>query len=240
MHLICRAAVLSLKCLALMTRWPTWCSWMHPSSCPLCERCIFPNMRMKRPRRNQLQENCGHRKNPSRNWFEIMLVRELGRFRARFTAPRVAVLLTLVFGCQISGVRDVSPVQTMLLRVSRPGEQNRPLRTIGPDRRRALVVCANRHIARQLNAQTPLRVDDVTTLQSVVAMDAVLLYNQSVEVDVQDVTSGDRTRMEATIRSNVCSLSEMRLTISFGGTYAYIWSDRSGRLIHRVRIDRCP
>ena len=104
---------------------------------------------------------------------------------------------------------------------------------------RAVVACANAHAARQLNTQTPIRVDEVTSLQSVVAMDTLLVYNNQVNLDAGDIPAEARRRLEQNTRDYVCRSNEMRQTIANGGSYGYVWLDRSGALIHQTRIETC-
>jgi len=104
---------------------------------------------------------------------------------------------------------------------------------------RAVVACANAHAARQLNAQTPIRVDEITSLQSIVAMDTLLIYNNQVNVDARDIPAEAKFRLEQNTRDYVCRSPEMRQTIVNGGSYGYVWIDRSGALIHQARIEAC-
>jgi hypothetical protein len=102
-----------------------------------------------------------------------------------------------------------------------------------------VVACANAESARQLNAQMPMRVDEVTTVESVAAFGAEFVYNVRVEVDAAAVTGQMRDQLSAGTRNYVCNAADMRRTIGNGGSYRYRWADRSGRTVNEVLIDRC-
>ena len=102
-----------------------------------------------------------------------------------------------------------------------------------------VVACANAESARQLNAQMPMRVDEVTTVESVAAVGAEFVYYVRVDVDAATITGAIRDNLSAGTRNYVCNAADMRRTIGNGGSYRYRWSDRSGRAVNEVLIDRC-
>ena len=102
-----------------------------------------------------------------------------------------------------------------------------------------VVVCANREATRQLDARTPFRVDEVTTMDSVEADGPTVIYRQRVAVEARNVTDAMRASLEQTVRANVCGNSQMRNTISLGGAYTYVYVDRAGAFLHRIDIRRC-
>lgn len=102
-----------------------------------------------------------------------------------------------------------------------------------------VVACANAESARQLNAQMPMRVDEVTTVESVAAFGPEFVYNVRVEVDAAGVTAAMRDNLSAGTRNYVCNAADMRQTIGNGGRYRYRWADRAGRPVNEILIDRC-
>ena len=102
-----------------------------------------------------------------------------------------------------------------------------------------VVACANAESARQLNAQMPMRVDEITTVESVAAFGPEFVYNVRLDVDSAAVTGQMRDQMSAGTRSYVCNAADMRRTIGNGGSYRYRWADRAGRTVNEVLIDRC-
>ena len=121
----------------------------------------------------------------------------------------------------------------------RPGEEQRPMASMSRTERLALVACANRYAAEQINAQTPMRVDEYTTLESVQVEGATVIYNQRVTVDRRNVTATVKQQLDQTVRANVCASEQMRNTISYGGAYRYVWTDSSGNFLHRLDITGC-
>lgn len=103
--------------------------------------------------------------------------------------------------------------------------------------RRAGVKCIIREVAADINAQAPLRINDVTTLRSALASGMILQYQYEVDLDARDISADDLSRLDEGTRANACS--EMRFALSMGASFAYVWLDRTGRIIHRLRIDRC-
>lgn len=120
-----------------------------------------------------------------------------------------------------------------------PEEARRPLASFTPEQKRAFVACANREAARQVNPQLPKRVDQITTLTSIAAEDATVVYNYTVDVDAGTITDSARRQLEQATRASVCRQANMVQTMAMGGSYAYVWADRAGRPIHQLRIDAC-
>jgi hypothetical protein len=112
-----------------------------------------------------------------------------------------------------------------------------PLSRVPLAARRAAVRCINREVAADINAQAPLRINDTTTLRSALASGMMLQYQYEVDLDAQDFSPDDISRLDSTTRANACS--EMRFALSMGATFSYVWVDRNGRIIRHLRIDRC-
>lgn len=104
---------------------------------------------------------------------------------------------------------------------------------------REIVACVNRESARQLNAQTPLRIDEGTILDSVEAVGLQLTYRVTIDVDGAEVTDGDRAAIIEATRASVCESDDIRQTMSHGGSYAYVWRDRAGRTVGETVIADC-
>lgn len=102
-----------------------------------------------------------------------------------------------------------------------------------------VVACANAESARQLNAHMPMRVDEITIVESVAAFGPEFVYNVRVEVDAAAVTGEMRGNLSAGTRNYVCNAADMRQTIGNGGRYRYRWADRAGRPVNEILIDRC-
>jgi len=120
-----------------------------------------------------------------------------------------------------------------------PGDATRPIGAFSDSERRDLIACANREVVRQMSPRLPLRIDDVTSMTSVVASGPLLTYTVRVDVDASQLTQANIQQLDRTTRANVCGQAPMRQTISYGGAYAYVWVDRAGRQVHQLRIDSC-
>jgi hypothetical protein len=112
-----------------------------------------------------------------------------------------------------------------------------PLSRVPAAARRAAVACVNREVAAAINAQAPLHINSITTLRSAFAVGTVLQYQYEVDANAQDFTPDDISDLDKIGRANSCP--EMGFAISMGATFAFVWLDRNGRIIHRLRIERC-
>lgn len=120
-----------------------------------------------------------------------------------------------------------------------PADYDRPMDSFTPDEREAMIACAMRRSAALLNAQMPHRVDEITTLESVDAAGTMVIYNNRVDIDAGAVRAEHRAALEQATRQHVCQQADMVQTISFGGSYRYIWRDTRGALVHDLIVNRC-
>ena len=105
--------------------------------------------------------------------------------------------------------------------------------------RNAMLSCLARESARVINAQLPMRLDDITTLRSVAADGPELTYVSDVEVDAAGLSAAENEALIETTRAYVCSQPLMRAAVSAGSSYRYIWFDRTGAEFNRITIERC-
>ena len=134
------------------------------------------------------------------------------------------------------GQADVDPA---VLACIPPALRDRRMSEVSAAQRRPVIACILRHSARTLNAQTPIRMGE-DVLESAIAADVTIYYNMVLAVTAAEFGAGDRQRLAERTRSNVCSAPDMRRTIGYGGVFAYNWFDRERRLLHQLRVDRCP
>lgn len=120
-----------------------------------------------------------------------------------------------------------------------PGMEKAPVSSSTPRQRIMILTCAQREVAREINSQTPIRVDDSTTLYATVAAGTTLIYNMRTTLRAEDVTPAFRAAQDEATRTNVCSLPDMRQLLSLGAAYEYLWWDQSGHFLHSVKIERC-
>lgn len=115
----------------------------------------------------------------------------------------------------------------------------RPADGFSPAARTAMLTCLARESARVIGSQLPLRVDEITTLRSVVADGPELTYLNDVEVDAAGLTGEQSAALIETTRAYVCGQPLMRAAVSAGSSYRYIWFDRTGAEFNRMTIERC-
>jgi len=121
----------------------------------------------------------------------------------------------------------------------RPGDANRPIAAFSDAERIELIACANREVVRVMTPRLPIQVDALTSLTSVVANGPMLTYNSRVDIDASQLAPAQIQQLHQATRTNVCGQAPMRQTISMGGAYAYVWTDRNGRSLPPLRIDSC-
>lgn len=121
----------------------------------------------------------------------------------------------------------------------RPGDANRPISAFSDAERRELIACANREVVRIITPRLPIQVDALTSLTSVVASGPMLTYNSRVDIDASQLSPAQVQQLHQATRANVCGQAPMRQTISIGGAYAYVWTDRNGRSLPPLQISSC-
>lgn len=127
-----------------------------------------------------------------------------------------------------------------VVRACVPADQlDRPMNEFSPRERAAMVACWLRASADQIAGQLPLRVDNVTVLQSVTAEGQQVTYQYEVSVDSAQIDDARRAALIQSTRDFVCGRENMRTTMSYGGSFRYIWRDQAGIEITRTVIDRC-
>lgn len=105
--------------------------------------------------------------------------------------------------------------------------------------RRRIVACIDAEAARQLNAQLPRQIDDVTRLDRITTSGPLLTYHYSVSRRVAELPANIIPAMEQSTRAHVCAQQTMVRTLALGGSYGYRWVDPDGREIHQLTITSC-
>lgn len=116
---------------------------------------------------------------------------------------------------------------------------NRPPEDFPPEQRVQIVSCVNAAAARQVNAQLPRMMDEVTRLDRITTEGPLLTYHATVLRAASSLPAGSGERLASTARRTVCANPQMRQNIQIGGQYGYRWVDNQGVLIGEVRIDGC-
>jgi hypothetical protein len=120
-----------------------------------------------------------------------------------------------------------------------PSDMNRPPSDFTEEQRRQIVGCINTAAARQVNAQLPKQIDEITRLDSLSTEGPLLTYHYPMLRPASSLPAGAAERLGTMTRTMVCGQAQMRQTLQLGGSYAYRWVDNAGALIHEIRIDAC-
>ncbi len=100
--------------------------------------------------------------------------------------------------------------------------------------------CYTREFASQLSRQLPVKVDPVTTLESVTAEGTTLSYHYRADLLRAQLPREALAGLKAGVRTKVCQSEDMRNTVSIGGAYRYVWNDREGQRIGEMIVTSCP
>lgn len=94
--------------------------------------------------------------------------------------------------------------------------------------------------ASELNSQTPIQVDEDTRLMNVIALQKTITYNFRLnrlkfsDVDPSLIAKAARENLN----HSACQVKATRTLIDLGVEYAYLYSDKDGKLITRVAINK--
>lgn len=97
--------------------------------------------------------------------------------------------------------------------------------------------------ARILNAQAPIELDEITTLESAETDNIIMIYNNKVASDASEFDKASfETERRAFLVEFVCGNDGMAITLDAGGSFRYNWVDRSDQFIGSVTISGadCP
>lgn len=101
------------------------------------------------------------------------------------------------------------------------------------------LVAGLQQIAKQLNAQTPIKVDRATTLQSVNSIDATLYYNYITSINVRQNNAGNFINsVKQSTKNNICSQKDIRWVFKSGGRYMYVYSNNYGETLGNFILDK--
>jgi hypothetical protein len=105
------------------------------------------------------------------------------------------------------------------------------------DKMGKIVALAQAAAVKLMRNQLPVRIDDVTTVQSVVNVDKTIIYRYSVALKFDDI---DRDAMMKKVRTttthNVCNQEKMVSAMKYGGSYRYIYVAEDGRMIGDIKL----
>lgn len=90
-------------------------------------------------------------------------------------------------------------------------------------------------VARKL----PMKADALTTVTAVELTHLTLTYRNTVDVLLKDVPAGALDVLKTSVRASVCAAPPMQQTTELGGSYRYIWLDRTGAKIGELLVADC-
>jgi hypothetical protein len=100
------------------------------------------------------------------------------------------------------------------------------------------IVEAQRITAAILRNQLPIKVDEITTLQSVSTVGKTLQYHFKLEAIKDDIDVADFHKMWTTnLKTEVCQNESMRYVVEQGGQYKYIYTGSDGVVIDEITMD---
>jgi hypothetical protein len=111
------------------------------------------------------------------------------------------------------------------------------------DKSSATIERAQEVAAEELRKQLPMKVDSVTTLQSVISFKKTILYSYVVDIDFDQINSSDFiNEVSRRVVYNACSTKEMKEIISLGGSYRYSYVSKDGFKLGELAVERkdCP
>jgi len=92
--------------------------------------------------------------------------------------------------------------------------------------------------ADALNAEAAKRHNPQMTMTADVE-GATLRYNYRLALDARQIPQARLSAMLPMLKEDLCADGRVRIVMSNGGKYRYIFKDRSGQVIRDVLIDRC-
>ena len=105
--------------------------------------------------------------------------------------------------------------------------------------RRATVSCYLREISKRLNWKLPSRSDYSTILERTNVVGTMLTYSFRADVYLSEIKPGAMAEWKPIVREEICADSVMKESITRGGTYRYLWRDRSGKYIDALIVRHC-
>ena len=93
--------------------------------------------------------------------------------------------------------------------------------------------------AADLEKQTPIKVDDIATIISVVSADKSITYSERLNVNSKDfdLVLSKNSYKDQHVKMT-CSLPKTLRLISAGASYNYIYSDIDGAFMFQITIDK--
>ena len=101
-----------------------------------------------------------------------------------------------------------------------------------------ITACWQRVTADAVNAQQATRRDPRMTMKADVE-GATLRYNYRLALDARQIPEARRAAILSMLKADLCADGQAQIVMSNGGSYRYIFKDRSGQVIRDVLINHC-
>jgi hypothetical protein len=118
-------------------------------------------------------------------------------------------------------------------------DRERPMTELSAAARNSILACVNRQAAESLNRQLPMQIDEMTILESVAAEGTLLTYSARITMTRAELPADAAELLGESTRRYVCGTTDMVETISYGGSYRYVWIDANGQPVHQLTILAC-
>jgi len=112
------------------------------------------------------------------------------------------------------------------------------VRQLSAAARLEITSCFQRVTADQINALQAGRNDPHMTMKADVE-GATLRYNYRLALDAKQIPEARRAAILSMLKGDLCADGQAKIVMSNGGSYRYIFKDRSGQIIRDVVIDHC-
>ena len=90
----------------------------------------------------------------------------------------------------------------------------------------------------ELQKKLPIKVDQGTTLTSVVYADSVLTFTYTLDATVDKIDVDQYLQLKANVRDKTCKQEEAMSFFNGGGTQRFSWYDRNGKPIGKLELDK--
>lgn len=109
---------------------------------------------------------------------------------------------------------------------------------LGDDLSEAELAAGLAAAAREINAQVPVELDEMTTLVSANASGADLTYTNRISVDAVEVDANFEELQRDVLKELVCGNEDMMVTINHGGSFTYEYIDPNGKPVASIGISK--
>jgi hypothetical protein len=132
-----------------------------------------------------------------------------------------AVVVIIMVGLALSG---------RLLKLNSPSEMAKL---------HELIRQKNEELAKSMQNQLPLKIDKVTTLNSVMAVDLTIMYSYQIDMPLELIAIDE---VKKHVTENTCRDENSKRLFNWGEIKDYMYFDKNGKFIGSLKLDNtsCP